>query len=257
MNPRIAFIDTERAPPIWWAWESNKPQFLNYGQLIQPGFFTSFQWMWEWEEKPSAISLADDEAYFRENPSCDKQIVIKALEIIDSADIVVAHNGKRFDWRHIRGRAIKHGLTPPKKPYIVDTLAEARKSAFPSNSLGALADHLDLARKEKNEAETSKLITGSMTERLEHIRKQTKYGLADLPPLKGIYYRLRPWMEKHPNMGAFTGVPCCTHCGSTDFWHKGKSILDGGNAMRLSYECKNPQCGKRFQGAIVMRGVYK
>ena len=254
MNPRILHFDTERAPPLWWAWEQKREQYLRYGQMVQRGFFTSIQWAWDWEEQPSAYSVVDDLPYFLDNPTCDLNVVKKAIELVNQADILIAHNGKKFDWKHLRGRAIFHGLNPPKKPYIIDTLVEARKSEFPSNTLGDLADYLKLAEKGVNEADMGKMVTGPISQRIEHIKRQTEYGLKDIAPLKALYYRLRPFMDVHPNMSTYAQTPCCTHCQSEDFIHRGQSPLVGG-VIRKQYECKN--CGARFKGAIEKRQFFK
>jgi DNA polymerase elongation subunit (family B) len=254
MNPRLVFFDTERLPPTWWAWESNKPQYLNHSQLLSNGFFSSIQWMHEWESKPSAYSLTDKLKYFRENPACDKHVCIKAAEVIENVDILVAHNGKRFDWKHLKARWLYHEIPVPKKPYIVDTLTEARTSAFPSNSLAGLSKHLKICEKGTNDADIITMLTGSMKDRIEHINKQTKYGLKDIQPLKELYYRLLPGMERHPNMSAYTGLPCCPRCGSQEYQSRGDTLLSGG-IKRKSFSCKN--CNKRFQGAVAVRPFFK
>ena len=254
MTPRILFFDTERAPPLWWAWEQKKEQYLRYSQMVQSGFFTSIQWQWEWEAKPSAYSVTDKPKYFRENPTCDLHVVKKAIELINDCDILVAHNGKRFDWRHVKGRAIFHNLRPPKKPYIVDTLTEARTSEFPSNALGDLAKYLGIAEKGYNESEAGKMVTGSISQRIKNINLQTEYGIKDIPPLKALYYRLRPFMDNHPNMSTYAQRPCCPNCQSDDFLHRGSSPLASG-CIRKQYECRS--CGKRFKGAIEKKPVFK
>lgn len=257
MNPKILFFDTERAPPIWWAWESKKEQYLGHSQLIQDGFFTSIQWQWEWEEQPSAYSLADNPAAFKNDPTSDKRVVLKAAELIDDCDILVGHNAKRFDWPHFKARMIFHKIKPVKKPYIVDTLAEAKTAAFPSNSLKGLAKHLNIIEKGYNETDMADLISGPIAKRLDAIRMQTAYGLKDIPPLKELYYRLRPYMDRHPNMGAFTGLACCPNCGSDRVHKIGIRLAKGGSVQRQQYRCQNKMCGKNFQGAIVMRAKFR
>ena len=256
MTPKILFFDTERAPPIAWFWESNKEQYIGHNQILQYGFFTSIQWQWEWENDPSAYSLADNPSAFKNDPSSDKRVVQKAADLIDDCDILVAHNGKRFDWRHFKARMIFHKIKPVKKPYIVDTLAEAKTAAFPSNSLKGLAKHLNIIEKGYNETDMADLISGPIAKRLDAIRMQTAYGLKDIPPLKELYYRLRPYSEKHPNIGAFTGLPCCPKCGSDHIVNRGTSVIQGGNALRQQYACKNPLCGCRFKGKIVTKAKF-
>ena len=252
MKLRILFGDTERAPPIAWFWESNKPQFIGYHQIMQYGFFTSIQWQFDHEKEPSAFDLTNNEAYFRENPSCDYFVVKKIAEIVDQCDVFIAHNADRFDWRHFRARAIKHKIPIPRKPYIIDTLKEARKSWFPSNSLAGLAQHLNLSPKAKNDADTAKLISGPITERIDHIRKQTAYGIQDIPPLKELYERLKPYMERHPHIKEGKGV-CCCYCGGQEYQNRGETYLKGLNQFRNWYFCKS--CNRKFPGEVYHRNV--
>jgi hypothetical protein len=209
--------------------------------------------MWDWEAAPSAICLTDDMDAFSENPTCDKRIVEKTAAILDSADIVVIHNGKKFDWPHFKGRMIYHRIPPIKKPYIIDTLQEAKTSAFPANSLGALTDHLKIAAKLNNETVIKDLITGSIETRAKAVRTQTTYGLGDIIPMKELYYLIRPYMDRHPNLGAYIGKPCCPVCGSENILHRGTVLLQGGNSTRAQYSCGNKLCGKRFKGKIVSK----
>lgn len=251
-GPRILFFDTERAPPMWWDWENPKEHRIHYGQLVAPGYFTSIQWQYDYQNEPSSFSLLDTKGALKKN--CDKEIVKKALSLIDDADIVVAHNGKRFDWKHLRARAIYHGLQPIGKPYIIDTLQEAKKSAFPSNSLHGLSGHLGLPEKGTNSANITLLVAGTLEQREEQVRLQTEYGVKDIPPLIALYEKLKPFMDSPPNVGAFHGLPCCPSCGGTELAKKGVRLLQGGRAVRQQWKCRS--CHHRFQGAILTRAKF-
>lgn len=251
LKPRILYFDTERAPPLAWVWEDNKPQFINYTQYVQHGFFTSIQWQFSDENKPSALSVTDSPTAFRKNPTCDKRVVKKAAELLNSADIVVAHNGKRFDWKHVLGKMVYHGIDPIRKPYIIDTLLEAKKAKFPSNALGNLADYLEIAKKEKNQANIGKMVFGSIDERISEIDKQTAYGLKDIQPMIEFYEKIRPYMETHPNIGAYTGILTCS-CGSTDLHSRGERHLSG-NRVKAMYRCR--ECSKPMYGHVISKAA--
>lgn len=250
-EPRILFFDTERAPPLAWVWESKKPQFISYPQYVQHGFFTSIQWQFYCESKPSAFSVTDHKSSFRKDPTCDKRVVKKAAELLNECDILVAHNGKRFDWGHILGKMIYHDIPPVRKPYIIDTLTEARKANFPSNALGNLADYLEIAKKEKNQADIGKMVFGSISQRIEEINKQTAYGLKDIQPMIELYERIRPYMDSHPNLGAYTGLLTCS-CGSTDIQSRGERHLTG-NRVKAMYRCR--ACSKPIYGHIISKAA--
>ena len=56
------------------------------------------------------------------------------MEILDEADIIIAHNGDRFDLRKIKARFLSNGIMPPMPYKTIDTLKVARKEfALTSN----------------------------------------------------------------------------------------------------------------------------
>ena len=139
MTAKILLLDIETAPNIayvWGAWKQNVGQ----KQWVQKGHIMSIAWKW----------LNDDGIYYIENrKSNDKKLVTKVYELLDEADIVVAHNGQKFDLPVIIGRGVVHGLKPPSPYYVVDTLLTARKELrLVANSLANLCEELDLPRKD-------------------------------------------------------------------------------------------------------------
>jgi len=63
--------------------------------------------------------------------------VVRVLrDLIDEADVVVAHNANGFDNKIAMARILSHGLTPPSPFVSVDTLITARRVfKFGANSL--------------------------------------------------------------------------------------------------------------------------
>ena len=187
---RITFFDTERAPPLGWFWGLGE-QRIHYGQIVQHGFFTSVQWQYE-GDKVREYSLLNNKNFDTE-PMNDKPLVEKMREIIANTDVLVAHNGKRFDWPEFKGRLIYHRIPMVRKPHIFDTLNEARSSSFISNKLGDLANHLHIVEKLENPTDFGKLVFGTIKERKEELKKSIKYGLGDIPPLRELFHLLHPY----------------------------------------------------------------
>ena len=75
--------------------------------------------------------------------SNDKDIVSDILASLETADIIIAHNGTNFDVPFLRTRAIIHGLPVVHPRKIVDPVLLARKTfRFHSNRLDAIAGML-------------------------------------------------------------------------------------------------------------------
>jgi len=79
----------------------------------------------------------------------DDRITKQLWSLMDQADIVIAHNGKRFDVPKMNSRFILAGL-PPTSPYIqIDTKEVAAKQfGFSSNKLDALAGYFNIEHKD-------------------------------------------------------------------------------------------------------------
>ena len=81
-------------------------------------------------------------------PENDYGVVSTIHKLLDETDIVVFHNGDRYDIKRLNTRFIFHGLHQPSPYKSIDTLKVARrKFAFPSNKLTAIGKYLGLGEK--------------------------------------------------------------------------------------------------------------
>ena len=70
---------------------------------------------------------------------CDFRIVKQLWNLLNEADIVVAHNGNAFDIPKIRARFALNGLPPTSFYQQIDTkITAAKEFGFSSNKLDAL-----------------------------------------------------------------------------------------------------------------------
>lgn len=77
--------------------------------------------------------------------SNDRELVKQLNQLVRDHDVIVAHNGSRFDIPFLRTRSLRWRLAPVKDVKLVDPLQIAwRKFRLRSNSLGAVADHLGI-----------------------------------------------------------------------------------------------------------------
>ena len=63
---------------------------------------------------------------FKKKPTCDRETTKSVWKLLDEADIVVAHNGNRFDLKWINASFLKHGMLPPSPYKTIDTLTQSR-----------------------------------------------------------------------------------------------------------------------------------
>ena len=152
----------------------------------------------------------------------DSRLLNELWRWLDSADIIIAHNGKGFDIPRINTRFVRQGLPPTSSYQIIDTLEVARKFFdFPHNSLAGLAEYLGLTPKITNDG--FELWKNCMAGDKEALLEMETYNRGDVTTLEDIYMVLRPYIKPHPNMGLFVegDFKVCPTCASEDIEEKG------------------------------------
>lgn len=234
MTAKILILDIETAPNIayvWGAWKQNVGQ----NQWLKKSHIMSVAWKW----------LDGDEILYLENRKSDDRNIVKAIyELLDEADIVVAHNGNKFDIPVIIGRGVVHGFNPPSPYFVVDTLLVARKELrLVSNSLANLCEELNLSRKKSHKKYPGfELWLGCLRGDDAAWDEMREYNIHDVISLEELYLRLRPYMRNHPNVARVNeqGEVACAKCGSTNIEYRGYYYTKAGLCYRR-FVCKD--CG--------------
>lgn len=169
--------------------------------------------------------LGEDKIMYKENrKGNDKKIVKRMFDLLDEADIAVAHNGRKFDFPIIMGRGLVHGFSPPSPYHIVDTLDTARREfRFTNNSLAVLSRELGLTEKGGHKKFPGfELWLACLKGEDAAWKEMEEYNRDDVVVLEELYLLLRPFMRGHPNVvrhdeeGVF-----CPKCGSDNIQWRG------------------------------------
>ena len=121
-------------------------QNLSVKQQVQEGHLLSHAWAWG--DEPVVGSVLTQEEALSHDP---ERLVLEAWALLDNADIVVAHYGKKFDIPKLNGYFLKYGLQPPSPFKVVDTKEiSSKKFLLPFNSLEYLAKALGVQQKIDN-----------------------------------------------------------------------------------------------------------
>lgn len=231
-HTKILLYDIETSPLISYTWGTYEQNVI---RVIEEWYILCFAYKWLGEKQTHVISLPDFPSYSK-HPKDDKHVVKALHKLFSEADVIIAHNGDKFDQKKSNARFIFHGLKPPEPYRTIDTLKVARKyAAFTSNRLDALGDFMHLGRK----AETGgfDLWLDCMAGKKEAWRKMKKYNKQDVVLLEQVYYTLRPWIDNHP---AATDKPdACPKCGHTVLMSRGWRVTKTTRYRRFS--CNN--CG--------------
>jgi hypothetical protein len=205
----------------------------------------SYKWL---DEKAVHVCALPDYPSYKKNPKCDRALMGDLWELLDAADLVVAHNGDRFDIRRSNARFVTHRFIPPDPYKTIDTLKIARKHfKFDSNRLDALGHYLKVGRKCPTMGKDTWI--GCMNGNRMHWSILKKYAAQDTLLLERVYLKLRPWTVTHPNLSFYTNRCECPVCQSARVIAKGRSYLNSGWKQR--YRCNS--CGHRFVAGRISR----
>lgn len=185
-------------------------------QYISPEILDGLPNMITWSAKwLLSKNVMHDKLTSKEAINRDDARITKSLwELIREADIVIAHNGDRFDIPMMNTRFLINGLTPPESYISIDTLKSARKHLkLPSNKLAEIAKNFNKTNKiETNRELWENVLLGY----IEAINEMQDYNDQDVLTLEEIYLLFRPWIKPHPNVSIFmdSNEPRCIYCGS-------------------------------------------
>jgi len=209
---KILIFDIETAPImayVWGGWKQNPA--ANTQMIVKDWFIITWSAKWLFEDKVMTGKLTGQEA-IQQN---DSRIVGELWQLLEEADIVVAHNALKFDIKKVNTRFLKAGLTPPMPYQVIDTLVHARRSfSLVSNKLDYIAQTLGLEGKLKHSGFSlwDRCYNGDEAA----LDEMELYNIQDIKVLEEVYLHLRPWIKPHPNIGLFidSNVSCCSSCGS-------------------------------------------
>jgi uncharacterized protein YprB with RNaseH-like and TPR domain len=208
-SPKILFIDIETAPIMGLSWQIYDTNLMH---VLEPTFMLCFAYKWLGKSKVHTKSLRDYPGYTK-NKKSDKALVKDLWELLDEADVVVAHNGDAFDIKKTNARFLVHGLQPPTPYKTVDTLKIARRHfKFDSNKLDNIGGYLNLGRKLPHTGKH--LWLGCMNGDDAAWDVMCRYNAQDVRLLELVYDRLKAWSPSHPILTAIapqkqTACPTC------------------------------------------------
>lgn len=242
-GPKILVVDVEMSFNISYhydQWGVNIP----WTRIKQRQFMICAAWQWIGGKKKYAASVLDDPKRFKKDHTDDYHVIKSLKDQIDTADAVLAFNGKSFDFKEINTGLIKHNLGPTQNYVALDPILIA-KSTFRfkgGNSMANISDFLGLSEKSKVEEKDWIAATEGCPEAIKRI---IKYNLKDLPPLIDVWEKIKPYAPSKLNMNLFvdpvTQPEVCAHCGGAELEsHRVRHFKITGT--RYQYKCKDRKC---------------
>lgn len=230
--PKVLIFDIETAPLMAYVWQhSIWNANISADKIISEWFMLTWSAKWLFSGDVMSARLTKKEVLTED----DSRITNKIWKLLNEADIVIAHNSRRFDIPNLQTRFLLHGLSPPKPYRQIDTLLIVRREfGFTHNNLNALAKVLQLGQKVDTNFQLWKdCLRGDK----KALKKMEEYNKQDVLLLEEVYLALLPWIKSHPNVGLYLGsdVSVCSSCGSDQIEKYGMYVT---NASKFqAYKC--------------------
>lgn len=253
-GPRILIMDIETSPIeafVWGIWQQNVAAMT---QIMEDWHLLTWSAKWLGQDEIFHDSLHLHKDAYNDDRTNDGPMLQRLWDLLDEADMIVAHNGDRFDIPKINARFLLNGMNPPSPYKRIDTLKIMKYSfRMTSNKLDYIVQLLGIG---------AKVSTGGMqlwidcrNGDMDAFDRMLKYNDGDILILEELYVKLIPWMRSHPNVGVYINddTPMCTGCGSGKMnpardKHGHKKTWPTNLAEYDLYLCDN--CGRYARGRV-------
>jgi len=230
-GPRILLYDIETAPALGWVWDMWNTNVLG---IKQDWYILCYAYKW----------IGDNQTWFitDHGKRNDRELVRNLRALFDEADIVIAHNGDKFDQRKANARFQYYNMPPPSPYQTIDTLKEDRRYF---NRMSHSLKHLPALagmKAKKMRGHDFQLWLDCMDGDEGAWKYMREYTLADVEALEELYLKLRPWIgtpgkAAHPNLGHWAnGDVVCAKCGYDKLTKRGFHRTSV--SVFQTYQCK-------------------
>lgn len=239
-KPRILLLDLENAASVGLVFGRFKQNLSQDHIITEGGWLLTYAYKWLGESNIHSEKVTPEEAR-----NCDDSRLCTLLwELIEQADVVVAHNSYGHDVPLFKARVIVNGLPPIRKVRIIDTLSIAKEFKFNSKKLDSLCSALSVGRK----IEHSGIALWKQCQEGNGfaLNKMEEYNVGDIVLLEELYMIIRSHSTRHPNLAIYhQGDKLrCNICGSEHIKPTGNTVVTNVNIFD-EYSCKD--CNARFK----------
>lgn len=132
---KVLIYDIETSPNIGWFWSAGFKKNISHNQIIKERAIICVSYKWLGESQVYNLTWDNDQN--------DKFLIEQFVEVLNEADLIVAHNGDNFDLKWIKTRALYHRIPMLPKYNQFDTLKLAKAKLYlNSNKLDYISKFL-------------------------------------------------------------------------------------------------------------------
>ncbi|MHC4757226.1 MAG: ribonuclease H-like domain-containing protein [Planctomycetota bacterium] len=221
--PKILIFDIETSPMEFYGWALFKQQ-PTIAQVKKDWSVLCWSAKWLCGSEIMNACVSAKEAKNRE----DKSVITPMWDLLEEADVVVAHNGDRFDIRCLNGRFMVNGFGPNTPYRSIDTLKTSQRTfRHASHKLEWLCKVIGKRLKDPQGYKLWKQCIGKYGKKVatDALAIMQDYCDQDIRALEDLYMEIAPWIKSGPNSGVYveTDKPICPNvaCGSLDLKYGG------------------------------------
>jgi len=241
-GPKVLIYDIETAPilaHVWKLWDNN----VGLNQIENDWHLLS--WSAKWLDAPEDQVMYMDQRK-ASNIEDDTSLLKAIWHLLDTADIVITQNGKKFDQKKLNARFVLNGMKPPSSYKHIDTRQIAYKQfGFTSNKLEYMTDKLCKKYKKLKHQKFPgfELWRECLAGNEEAWNEMETYNKHDVLALEELYKILTPW-DDSVNFNLYhDGEETLCRCGSSAFMKNGFYYTSASKFQK--YRCKDCGCETR------------
>lgn len=157
----------------------------------------------QYEKKLVTCIRADAFKNWKDNRTNEKECIQAVADELDKYDILIAHNGERFDKKFFNAKCLQYNIKPILrfKKLIDPVQLSWRHLRLGRNTLAALIDYLEIPVK-KTPIELHKWLKASLEGHKESMNLICKHCDYDVMTLELVYDKLRCLIDKIDNRGS-------------------------------------------------------
>jgi hypothetical protein len=193
---RVLIYDIETSPNIGWFWRAGYKLNIPATNITKERAIICVSYKWLGEDQ--VYNLAWDKN------QDDKFLIEQFVDVLNESDLIVAHNGDRFDLKWLKTRALFHRIPMLPNYKAFDTLKVAKsKLLFNSNRLDYIAKFL--GHEGKNHTSIDLWLDIMFKKCKVAMNTMLEYCDEDVRQLEKVYQELRYLDNPRLHEGVMTG----------------------------------------------------
>jgi DNA polymerase elongation subunit (family B) len=226
-NQKVLLFDIETKPVKFWGWGVGK-QYVTHDRIVNGERFDIICIAYKWigEKETHCLDWGANQNSAKMIEQFSKQV--------EQADLVIGHNGDRFDIKHVNTQRLMHGQKPIKWPTSEDTLKQLRANfAFACYKLDYITKTLFGEGKSPMAMDDWINIVEKKCKKSLH--KMIEYNKRDVVLLERTFIKLAPYIK--PKINKSHGTIACPRCNSFDIIKYGHRYTMTGK--KQVYQCRS------------------